>query len=127
MSSRFLIILAVVFAAAAAVISVIFLMPVPVLTASGTILDKTFKPAGTYWQYPAGLNRGFQTATSIPVGEANVFRLAVDGFDAPVFFSLNTIAGSAFEVGQKVQINYKERVIPLVFRRVYILEMSSTR
>ena len=64
-------------------------------------------------------------ATPIPIAEADVFELAIDGFGGPVFFSLNTVASQAFKVGQKVQIRYRERVIPFVGKRVYVLDMSS--
>ncbi len=112
------------FALAAGIIWVIFLRPVPTLTATGGILKKTFKPAGTYWQYPSGVDRGFQTATPIPIAEAYVFELSLDGFDRPVYFSLNTIASSNFQVGQKVSVQYKDRGIPWLSHRIYIRDMK---
>jgi hypothetical protein len=125
LSSKFLFIVAIFSAVAAAAIWAVFLRAIPVRTAFGSIAGKTFKPAGTYWQYPTGLDRGFRTATPIPIAEADVFELAIDGFEGPVFFSLNTVAAKAFDVGKKVQIQYRERVIHFVGKRIYVLDMSS--
>ena len=104
----------------------IFLRPVPIHAASGTITNKTFKPAGTYWQYPSDSTRGgFRMATPIPIAEAFVFEIKTDGFEGPIFFSLNTVASENFGIGQRVQIRYRIRGIPLVAKRVYVLDMSS--
>lgn len=125
MSFKFLLVVAIFFALVAVAIWAVFLRPAPVRAAIGMITKKTFKPAGTYWQYPAGVDRGFRTATPIPIAEAYVFELTVEGFDGPIFFSLNTVAGKAFGVGQRVRIRYKERVIPFLSKRVYVLDMSA--
>ena len=125
MPFKFLLVVAILFALCGIAIWAVFLRPIPVQTAFGRIIRKTFKPAGTYWQYPAGVDRGFRTATPIPIAEADVFELAVAGFEGPVFYSLNTVASKAFEVGQQVRIQYRERVIPFVGKRLYVLDMSS--
>jgi hypothetical protein len=124
-SAKLLFFVAIFFAVCAGGIWVIFLRTVPLLTARGTITNKTFKPAGTYWQYPAGLSRGFRTATRIPIAESYVFEVKVDGFDSLVFYSLNTIASQAFDIGKKVQIRYQERDIPFIWKRVYVVDMSA--
>lgn len=111
------------FAFLALAIYVIFLRPVPVENATGSITEKTFKPAGTYWQYPVGLDRGFRTATPIPVAEADVFQLAVDGFPGPVFYSTNTVDSRSFSVGQRIAIQYRKRVIPFAGTRIYVIDM----
>ena len=125
MSTKLLSLMAVFFAVCAGGIWVIFLRPVPLKTAKGMITDKTFKPTGTNWQYPSGLNRGFRTATPIPTAEAFVFEIRVDGFERPIFHSLNTVASQAFGVGARVQIRYQERGIPFIWKRVYVLDMSA--
>ncbi len=125
MSSRAFLSIAIFFAIAAAAIWAVFLRPIPVQAAFGRITKKTFKPEGTYWQYPAGLDRGFRTATPIPIAEADVFELALDGFEGPVFFSLNTVASKAFNLGQRVQVRYRQRIIPFVGKRIYVLDMIS--
>ena len=125
LSSRSLFIVAIVFGLAAIAVWAVFLRPLPVRTAVGTIAHKTFKPAGTYWQYPVGLNRSFLTATPIPVTEAYVFEVRIDGLDGPVFYSLNTTASRAFDIGQSVQLSYRERVIPFASKRLYVLDMIS--
>lgn len=124
MPSKVLLILAALFAIASWAIWIVFLRPVPAQLANGRITNKTLKPAGTYWQYPPGMNRGFRLATPIPVEEADVFEIALDGFDGPIFFSLNTVAGREFAVGQNVSVSYQERVIPFLTRRVYVMDMK---
>jgi hypothetical protein len=116
---------AILFAVFAVGIWAIFLRPAPLKMARGTITKKTFKPAGTSWQYPAGLNRGFRTVTPIPIAEAYVFEVRVDGFEGPIFYSLNTVASQAFDVGRRVHIRYQERGIPFIWKRVYVLDMSA--
>jgi hypothetical protein len=116
---------AILFAVLAGGIWFVFLRPVPIKSAVGEITRKTFKPAGTYWQYPPGLDRGFRTATPIPVAEAYVFEITVDEFGGPAFYSLNTVASQVFNVGKRVQIRYQERGIPFIWQRVYVVDMSS--
>jgi hypothetical protein len=124
MPSKFLITIAIIFGGTAAVIWGIFLRPVPVRTASGKITGKSYKPAGTYWQYPVGLDRGFRTATPIPISEAYVFAIVLPGYGGPVFYSLNTGAARNFEVGQTVQLTFRERTVPFAGKRVYVINME---
>jgi hypothetical protein len=125
LSPKLTLIFAFLMAVAGACIWYVFLRPVPNKTTMGTIINKTFKPAGTYWQYPAGSNRGFRTPTPIPVAEADIFEIRVDGFEGAFFYPLNTVASRAYDVGTKVRITYQERGLPLIWKRVYVLEMSS--
>jgi hypothetical protein len=92
----------------------------------GRITNKTFKPAGTYWQFPVGLERGFRTANPIPIAEAYVFEIAVEEFKNPLFFSLNTIASNSFDIGQQVDISYRARAIPFLWKQIYINDMKPT-
>jgi hypothetical protein len=124
MSPKLLFLVAILFAVLAGGIWVVLLRPVPLKAAIGTIIQKTFKPAGTYWRYPVGVSRGFRTATPIPVAEAYVFEVKVGRFESPIFYSLNSVASQAFEVGARVQIRYHERTIPLIWKRVYVVDMS---
>ena len=122
-----LVIVGISFVVIAIVIWFIFLRPVPIQTASGTITQKSFKPAGTYWQYPSDATRGgFRMATPIPIAEAYVFEIKTNGFDSPIFFSMNTVASESFHVGQRVEIRYRLRGVPFLPKRVYVLDMSST-
>ena len=84
---------------------------------------KTFKPASTYWQYPIGIRDGFWTPAQIPIAECYVFAVHVEGQPVEAFYSLNTTAAKAFEVGQRVEIVYEERGIPPIWQRVYVMDM----
>jgi hypothetical protein len=59
-----------------------------------------------------------RTATEIPIAEAYVFEIAADGLQSPMFFSLNVVASREFEVGQRVQIVYRRRGLPLIWSRI---------
>lgn len=124
MSSSFLAGIAACFAAVAVSVWAVFLRPVPIETFSAVIVSKRLKPAGTYWQSPPGTQRGFRSATPIPIAEAVVFELKTPDFPAPVYVSLNTQAAQAFDVGQTVRFTAQRRVIPFVSERVYVLEMT---
>jgi hypothetical protein len=119
-----LLIVAAAFALSAAAISCLFLSPVRTQTAHGVIVSKTFKPAGTYSQYPVGVRPGFRTANEIPIAECYVFEINVDGMPASVHYALNTVASEQFQVGQRVRVEYQQRGIPLLWSRIYILDMK---
>jgi hypothetical protein len=101
-----------------------FVRPVPSAWAEGTIAGKTFKPAGTYWQYPPGIRQGFRTANPIPVAESYVFEIDVPEFPGPAYYALNTVASESFEVGQRVRVQYVRRGIQGIWSRVWVLDMQ---
>lgn len=125
MSAKLQLLVAVFLAVVAGGIWVVFLRPVPLRSATGIITNKTFKPAGTYWQFPVGANRNFRAPTAIPTAEAYIFEVAADGFSGPVFYPLNTVASQAFDVGKRVQLKYQERGIPFIWKRVNVIDMTS--
>ncbi len=118
-----MLIIAVFFAIVLIAIWAVFLRPVPVQKAAGTIKYKIFKPAGEYVQYPVGVNRGFMLPNKIPIAESNIFGIQVDGSGEVVGYALNTVASKKFEVGNRVQIEYQGRKLPFVWRRLYVLDM----
>jgi hypothetical protein len=121
---KFLFLIAGLFALTALAVWAVFLRPAPIRTALGKISGKTYKPAGTYWQYPAGLDRGFRTATPIPISEAYVFEIVLPEYGGPVFYSLNTGAARNFDIGQTVQLTFRERLIPFAGKRFYVMNME---
>lgn len=120
-------IVAIFFAIVAVGIWFVFLRPVPQQKATGTVTHKIFKPAGEHWQYPVGLERGFLLPTKIPIAESYIFGIQIDGSGEVVGYALNTVASKEFEVGKRVQIEYQERGIPLLWRRLYVLDMRLIR
>jgi hypothetical protein len=113
-----------IFALFAAVMWFVFLRPVERRTARGVITHKIFKAAGQYVQYPVGMRDSFYSPSTIPIAESYVFMIHVEGLSREVGYSLNSIAGREYEVGQKVNLEYQERSIPLVWKRVYATQMS---
>lgn len=120
MSPKVLFTIAILFALFAAGTWLIFLRPAAVRTTLGIIAKKTFKPAGTYWQYPVGADRSLRTATEIPIAEAYVFELSINGLQGPVFYSLNTVASRGFETGQRIRIVYQRRGLPFIWSRIFV-------
>jgi hypothetical protein len=92
-------------------------------SATGTIVSKTLKKGGVYMQTPSGVDRGFRTPTPIPIADAFVFEIRVDGEREVVRGSLNTIAGRTFEPGQRVVVEYERRGLPFFGRRLLFTEM----
>ena len=53
-----------------------------------------------------------------------MFSIRLDDRPVEAIFSLNTTAAESFETGQRVSIDFEERGIPLVWKRVYVVEMK---
>jgi hypothetical protein len=102
----------------------VFLRPVERKTAQGVITHKILKPAGQYVQYPAGMRTAFFAPSRIPIAECYVFTIQVDDLAADVAVALNTLAAEEYEVGQRVKIQYQERSLPGIWRRVYVTQMG---
>ena len=117
-------VVAIVFALIAGLIWFTFLRPVPVQKAVGIIRSKSFKAAGEYWQQPVGNRDGLWTATRIPIAECYIFGIQVDGRVGEARAPLNTGAAQAFNVGQRVEVEYIERGFPLIWKRVYVTELK---
>lgn len=95
-------------------------------TANGVITGKTFKPASLYRQYPSRSRPGSGEPSEIPIAEAFVFEIAVEGLSETVRYPLNTIAARKFSIGQKVEIDYVKRAIMSLRKRIFVREMRST-
>ena len=116
--------LAAIFALAALLLWFVFLRPVERKTAQGVITHKILKPAGQYVQYPAGMRTAFFAPSRIPIAECYVFTIQVDDLAADVAVALNTLAAEEYEVGQRVKIQYQERSLPGIWRRVYVMQVG---
>ena len=93
------------------------------VSAGRTLATKTFRPAGTYTQQMVGADRAFRVPTEIPIAEAYVFELAVDGIAEPVRILLNTVKSRAFEPGQRVHVRYVRRGLRPFWQRVIVVDM----
>jgi hypothetical protein len=103
----------------------VFLRPATTKAAQGVITYKVLKPAGQYVQYPTFTSGSFYTPNIIPTSECYVFVIQVDQLSASLAYSLNTVASERFDVGQKVNIQYQERGLPGILRRIYVTSMSA--
>jgi hypothetical protein len=124
---RLNLIIALIFGLATLVIWFAFLRPVPIQTSTGTVLGRTYREGGTYWQGHHAASRGFRTPTPIPIAEAWVFEIAVEGFSEPFRYALNTTASGDFGVGDTVRVEYQRRGVPPFWTRRYVLTMEPAR
>ncbi len=106
----------------AGVIWFVFLRPAPINTTTGVIRTKEFASGGQYVQYPAGSRPGFRTPTTIQLADHFVLAIDVAGQSGPFRYAVNTTAASAFDVGQRVNIEYQTRGLPPFWTRVYVLD-----
>lgn len=111
------------FVLAAIVIFLVFLRPAVETTASGTILSLSSKAADTYVQHQSGGSRGFRTPTEIAIAEATILEIKLDDRADPIRYSVNTLAGEEFEVGQRVSVNTQERGFKPIWHRVYVMDV----
>ncbi len=124
LSSKTYIFVAVVFAILGILIWLILLRPVVEQSAYGTISAKGFRQASTYRQHQPGASRGLQSTIEIPIAESNVLQLSIEGIDESVPFSINTVSGRSFTVGQRVIVTFTERSIGAFWRRIYVSDVK---
>lgn len=104
----------------------VFLRPAQIRGASGVITSKIYKPAGEYVQYPSGLGRGsFYGPNRIPVAECYILVIHVDDLHADVGYAANIIEAENYKVGQAVNLRYRLRGIPGMWRRFFVLGLSA--
>lgn len=114
-----------VFAFAAVFIGCVFLRTSPSQTGTGIIRIKTGYGGGTYSQQQVGAQRGFRTATSIPIAPSYTFEIEVEGLPDRARYSLDAVAAENFDVGQKVRVEYIVRGIKPIWSRVYATKMET--
>jgi len=101
----------------------VFLRPVPRLSAQGVITSKHYKPPGEYTQFPAGDRAGFRQPTRIPIAEGYLVEIAIEDSKESVIALLNSTEAQWYEVGTRVAFDYEERGVPLLWKRVYVLSV----
>jgi hypothetical protein len=102
-----------------------FLRPAEIRLATGVITSKTYKPAGQYVQYPAGMRRdSFYSPNRIPIAECYILIMHVDELAADVGYAANIPEAETYNVGQQVTIRYQVKGIPGIWRRVFVLGLA---
>jgi hypothetical protein len=114
---------AIALAAFAAVMWFAFIRRVPEETALGTIVSKGEMAGGTYVQQRVGQGGVPTTPNIMELAPAATFELMLDGRSEPVYASFNTGKGRGFEAGQRVQVQYTVRGIPMLWQRVTVTDM----
>jgi hypothetical protein len=103
----------------------VFLRPAENKQATGVITSKTFKPAGEYAQFPAGLNRNsFYGPNKIPIAECYILIIHVDDLAADVGYAANIPEAETYQVGQHVSLRYQARGIPGIWRKVFVIGLT---
>jgi hypothetical protein len=121
---RFQLIVAAAFLMLALGIWFVFLRPATLQTATGVIRSKTFEPAGEYVQYQPGSRQGFYAPTTILTSEHFVIGIQVPGRSSELRYAANPTEASGLEIGQEVRIEYQERGVPPIWRRVYVVTLK---
>ena len=116
--------LAGAFLGVALVVWWVFLRPVPVVVGQGMVRNKTYRPAGTYVQYPVGDRQGFWAPTAIPTAEHVVLDISVEGQSEELRYPVSPNAAANFDIGQHVAVEYQERGLPPFWRRSYVLDVK---
>ncbi len=113
------------FAVFAMLIWFVFLRTVPVLHAKATVTSKVFTPETIYWQFQPGERHGFRTPTAIPIAEGYKLSLEIDGMHESADAGVSVLDADTFQVGTRVSIEYCKRGVPLLWKRLYVLKVSS--
>ena len=125
MMSSFYLIVAVLFGAVALTIWIVFLRPVRQRTGRGTIVRRVRRREATYWQPHHGIGRGFRTPTPVPIAEAWVFEIDMEGGEGRVHHAMSRVAGAEFETGDEVLLTYERRGVPPIWMRTYVFRMEN--
>lgn len=103
----------------------VFLRPVPISMGTGTVTEKFYRPAGTYWQYHAGDRRGFRTPTPIAIAENYSLTLQLDDASRTAQASVTIAEADRFQIGTPVRLEYVIRGVPPFWTRIYVLNVST--
>jgi hypothetical protein len=108
----------------AGTIWLVFLRPVPMLSAKGIISSKTYSPPSEYTQYQSGNRTGFRQPTKVPIADGYLVNIRVKEWKKSIVALLNTSEAQRFEVGTPVSFDYEERSIPFVWNRIYVFNVK---
>jgi hypothetical protein len=110
-------------ALAALLIWFAFLRQVPTHSAPGMIVEKVYKPEGTYEQHQHGLDRGFRVPVRIPLAEGYILVVDLDEPEEGVAVPVNMIQARQYETGHRVEVDYQIRGIPGVWERLTVTDV----
>jgi hypothetical protein len=108
----------------AGTIWLVFLRPVPMLSAKGIITSKTYSPPTEYTQYQPGNRAGFRQPTKIPIADGYLVNIRVKGWKNLIVARINSSEAKRYEVGTPVVFDYEQRSIPFVWNRIYVFNVT---
>lgn len=100
---------------------------VPEQTAVGTIAGQSFAESERVEKLVPQTGRAVETGprrTAYTLPDRHVYTLQLDGREAPIQHSIQSIGKPQFEIGQRVEVLYQERYIPFLGSRVYVRDIS---
>lgn len=122
---RLLIVVLVLATIGAASIWYVFLRPVPIQTTPGTIKAKTFRQASSIERKRAGGRRqDWGQDRSILLPDSDVFVILLDDPSIEVRFEVAAGGSDSLSVGQRMRVEYQRRSLPLIWSKVYVLEVT---
>ena len=107
------------------IIAAVFLRSTPPQLGVGIIVGRRGQGGGSYSQHAVGTNRGFQAPNTIPIGPSVTFEVNIEGVPGLAVCSLNTIAASKFNVGEKVHVTYQIRGLSPIWTKIFITKMDT--
>ncbi|MEM9744241.1 MAG: hypothetical protein AAF918_16270 [Pseudomonadota bacterium] len=112
------------FAIACFLIWFAFLRDVPIQRTTSVVVNKTYKPEGTYWQQQVGTTRAFRSATPITTAEQYVLELKSPDLDMKGFFPISKWDEADYEVGAQVIMHYQVRGLPVFGYRTVVTKIE---
>lgn len=112
--------MSVFFALCAGAIWLVFLRPVPTLSAQGSVVSKTYKPPGEYTRVHGGTRQAFFLPTIIPLAEGYVVEIELEAGQGTLSSLLNAVEAQHYEVGSRVKVEYSLRSVPMLWQKCYV-------
>jgi hypothetical protein len=101
-----------------------FIRPAPEIFDSGVITSKVYAPARSVELDLVGPRRESYNRQKLEIPDGYLFGIRIRGLGTAAQFWMIALPAAGFEVGEEVRVRYAKRGIPLISKRVQVLEMS---
>jgi hypothetical protein len=101
-----------------------FVRPLPQLSATGVITNKTFVAARNIQRFQGGPRSETWSQETFKIPEGYLFDIRVEGLLTTLQYSLPALGAEKYNVGQKVSVRYAERGIAPFWKQILVTEMT---